>query len=108
MGPVRSLSLHVFALLHFGQVVVSTFFETGNTIKVNGIDYWAPPHIVDSVPAPTGHLFTEAVRNGLTPIVVISTNRTLSAAGIEMAVDTFKDVDDVYQPGFPEGNCATT
>jgi hypothetical protein len=96
--------LSAFALLAFESSVAATFSETGSTLKVNGLDYWAPPHLVANVPVPTEISSNQAVRNGLIPVVVITSNHTLSVAGMETAMNGFKEADDVYQPGFGEGN----
>jgi hypothetical protein len=88
------------------RLAESAFFETGHTIRANGVDYYAPPHIVAHVPTPTGNLYNAAVQHDLTPIVVVTTNTTLSVAGIEIVMDRFKVIDDVYQPGFGEGTHA--
>jgi hypothetical protein len=94
-----SIILSALALLMSCLSATATFFETGSTLKVNGLEYWSPPHVVATVPVTSN----QTVRNGLRPVVVITTNRTLSVAGMEMVMTRFKETDDVYQPGFPDG-----
>ncbi|KAI5307627.1 hypothetical protein KEM55_007801 [Ascosphaera atra] len=99
---MHSLAGVAFALSDTVHAISSK--ETGQTVKVNGIDYYAPPNPISSLPGATSLLSSRGQYDDLVPLtVMVDSSAIFTAEVFEENVQNFTASDDVFNPSFLQG-----
>ena len=96
------LNWAIVSILLASHLTTAVLTFTGQTLLLDGIPYYVPPTPYTQVSLPTT-LKSATSANGLVPVTVVGVSTTNSSLGaIEGIIDGFAS-DDVWNPGFLEG-----
>jgi hypothetical protein len=79
--------------------------ESGQTVVVNGIDYYVPPDAVTVISASSKMLASSATSGlDLIPLtVLVDTSDSFTTSVFESLVNNYTSSDDVFNTGFLQG-----
>lgn len=86
------------ALLSLSTTAIATITSKGQTVELNGNNYYIPPTVVATLKADS-HVFSKL--NGLQPLTVIRSDAVkLTSSILDSLVSSYESADDVFNTGF--------
>ena len=95
----------VFTTLAFVASATAEISESGKTVVVNGIDYYAAPEVVSIIDA-TADMLKRASTTGvdLIPLTVFAdSSSSFTTTVFRSLVESYTAADDVFNTGFLQG-----
>lgn len=90
-----STLIAVLATITFGHIAAATYSSTGQTLEVDGVQYYTPAEPIASLNIDHGHS-----TGGLMPITLIGNATVSSAEDVLATISEFASTDDVFTNGF--------